>query len=55
MIESELLTIRMFLVKVTLKIDQEKYSLLIVLKTNTWTYEIKDLNGEKIMVSFYEK
>ena len=24
-----------------------------VLKTNTWTYEIKDLNGEKIIESFY--
>ena len=26
-----------------------------VLKTNSWTYEIKDLNGEKIIGSFYEK
>ena len=26
-----------------------------VLKTNPWTYKIKDLNGEKIMGSFYEK
>ena len=25
-----------------------------VLKTNPWTYKIKDLNGEKIMGSFYE-
>ena len=24
-----------------------------VLKTNPWTYEIKDLNGEKIIGSFY--
>ena len=33
-------------VKLTLKIGQGKY-LLSVLKTNCWTYKIKDLNGEK--------
>ena len=26
-----------------------------VLKTNPWTYEIEDINGEKIIWSFYEK
>ena len=26
-----------------------------VLKTNPWTYKIKDVNGEKIMGSFHEK
>ena len=26
-----------------------------VLKTNPWTYKIKDLNGEKIIGSFYGK
>ena len=26
-----------------------------VLKTNSWTYKIKDLNREKIMGSYYEK
>ena len=26
-----------------------------VLKTNPWTYKIKDLNGEKTIQSFYEK
>ena len=26
-----------------------------VLKTNTWSYKIKDINGEKIIGSFYEK
>ena len=26
-----------------------------VLKTNLWTYKIKDQNGEKIIGSFYEK
>ena len=26
-----------------------------MLKTNPWTYEIKDLNKEKIIGSFYEK
>ena len=25
------------------------------LKTNPWTYKIKDLNGEKILGSFYKK
>ena len=26
-----------------------------LLKTNAWTYKIKDLNGEKIIGKFYEK
>ena len=26
-----------------------------VLETNPWTYKIKDLNGEKVIGSFYEK
>ena len=26
-----------------------------VLKTNAWTYKIKDLSGEKIIGTFYEK
>ena len=26
-----------------------------VLKTNPWTYRLKDSNGEKIIGSFYEK
>ena len=26
-----------------------------VLKTNSWTYKIKDLNGEKILRRFHEK
>ena len=26
-----------------------------VLKTNLWSYKIKYLNGEKIIISFYEK
>ena len=37
---------------VTLKIGQVVDS---VLKTNPWTYKIKDLNREKIIGSFYEK
>ena len=37
MIESELLSIRIFLI------------------TDLWTHKIKDLNGEKIIGSFYEK
>ena len=49
LIELELLSMRIFLVKVTLKIGQEKY----VLKTNFWTFKIKDLIGEKIIEGFY--
>ena len=26
-----------------------------ILKTNTWTYKMKDINGEKIIGKFYEK
>ena len=56
MTESELLSLRIFLVKVTLKTGQQKKVLMdSVLKTNLWTYEIKDLNAEKIIISFYEK
>ena len=59
MIESELLRIRVFLVTVTLKTGQEKLLLKFIIgsvvKTNPWTYEIKYLNGEKIVGRFYEK
>ena len=56
MTETELRSIRIILVKATLKIGQEKYLLSILfLKTNPWTYKIKDLNGEKIKGIFYEK
>ena len=34
---------------------REKFITDSVLKTNPWTYKIKDLNGEKIIESFYEK
>ena len=49
--EPELLCIRINLVKVILRIGQEKHLLSI------WKliYKIKDLNGEKIIRSFYEK
>ena len=48
MIESELLSIRIFLVQVTLKYFQRKYLLLVMFyKTNPWTYKTKYLNGEK--------
>ena len=56
MTETELRSIRIILVKATLKIGQEKCLLSILfLKTNPWTYKIKDLNGEKIKGIFYEK
>ena len=32
-----------------------KFCLNSVLKTNPWTYKIKDLKGEKIIGIFYEK
>ena len=52
MTESELISTRIFLGMVTLKIGQVVDS---VLKTNPWTYKIKDLSREKIIGSFYEK
>ena len=57
MIELELLSIKFSLRKVTLKIGQEKYVLLItfwklILKKEV---EIKDMNGENVTGSFYEK
>ena len=52
MTESKILSIRIFLVKITLKIRQEKYLLRILfLKLILGKY----LNGEKIIGSFYEK
>ena len=47
-IGSELLSIGIFLARVTLKICQKKYS-------NPSTYKIKDLNGGKIIGIFYEE
>ena len=46
-IESESQRIRIFL--------RETFVIDYVLKTNPWTYKIKDLNREKIMESFHEK
>ena len=48
MIESELLSIRVFLVQVTLKYFQGKYLLLVMFyKINSWTYKTKYLYVEK--------
>ena len=56
MIESELLSIKIFLVKVTVKNGQKKRFMIdSVLKANHRTYKIKDLNRETIIGSFYEK
>ena len=55
MIESELLNITIFSVKVTYNWSREIFIIDSVLKTNPWTYEIKNLNREKIIGSFYEK
>ena len=35
--------------------SRETFIIASVLKTNPWTYKIKNLNGEKIIESFYEK
>ena len=34
--------------------SREMFIIDSVFKTNPWTYKIKDLNGEKIIGSFYE-
>ena len=52
MMESELLSIRIFLVKVTLKIGKERYLFLTlfckpILRRIKDLKHIKDLNGEK--------
>ena len=35
--------------------SREIFVINCVLKTNPWTYKVKDLNEEKIIGSFYEK
>ena len=35
--------------------SREIFIINSVLKTNFWTYKTKDLNGEKIIGSFYER
>ena len=35
--------------------SRETFIIDSVLETNAWTYKIKDLNGEKIIGTFYEK
>ena len=54
MIESELLSI-IFLVEVTHGKLVKRNITDSVLKTNPWTYKIKDLNEEEITKRFYEK
>ena len=55
MIQSELLSMRIPLVKVALKIVKEKYLISVVLKINPAAYKTNDLNREKIIGSLYEK
>ena len=44
----EILSIKIFLLNFILKIGQEKYLFInFVLRTNLWTYKVKDLNGKK--------
>ena len=47
MMESELLSIKILLVKVTLRIGQEKFITNSVLKTNPRAYKLKHLSGKK--------
>ena len=55
-IESELLSIKTLLVTVnTENWSREIFVIDSVLKTNLWTYKIKDLNGKNIIGSFYKK
>ena len=49
--ESELLSKRIY----TGNWSREIFATNSVLKTNPWTYKIKDIIGEKIARSFYEK
>ena len=51
MIEQELLSIKIFLGKWS----REIFIIDSGLKTNFWTYKIKDLNGEKIIEVFTKK
>ena len=44
-----------FSVSYTKNWSREIFVIVSVLKTNFWTYKIKDLNGVKIIGSFYEK
>ena len=56
MIESELLSIRMFFVKFYIENgSREIFIIDSVLRTSPWTCKIKDLKGEKITGRFYEK
>ena len=58
MIESELLSIRIvnfFGKGYTENWSREIFIIDSVLKNNSWTYEIKDLNGEKMIRNFCEK
>ena len=45
---------KIFIKGYTKKWSKEIFLIDSVLKTNAWTYKIKDLKGEKIIVSFFE-
>ena len=55
MIESELLIIRIFSKGYTANWSRKIFIIGSVLKTSSWTYEIKDENREKANGKFYEK
>ena len=51
-IESRLQSIIMILPQVSPILSQEKYLIDFLLKTNLWTYKIKDLNEEITIGTF---
>ena len=56
MTKSESRSIKIFLVNTTTKnLSNQIFIINCALKTNLGTYEIKELNGEKIIGKFYEK
>ena len=55
MIETKTLIIRIFIAKLHWHLSIEIFIINSVLKTHPLTYKIKDLNGENIIGSFYEK
>ena len=55
MIESEYFYKNIFSKSYTENWSREIFIINSVLRTNLWTYKIKNLNKEKIITSFYKK
>ena len=54
-VESDLLSKKIFLAKIPPNIGQKNIVIDSVLKTNPWTCKVKYSNGETITRSFHEK